>query len=54
MARLRHPTLVLFLTVLAAFEVGAFVGYRARISEEEVIVHPMPMLPTVPGDLSWS
>ena len=49
---MKHPTLVLVLTVLAALAVGYLAGYRARISQEEVIVHPWRMLPPVPDDVA--
>lgn len=47
----RHPTLLLLLFVLAALCVGFTAGYRARISQEAVMVYPFPMHPPVPDDL---
>lgn len=44
---MRHPTLILYLVILAAFVVGCWVGWRARISTEEVKVYP-PMWRELP------
>lgn len=44
--------LALLVIVLLALGVGFMAGYRARISQEEVVVHPRRMLPPVPDDLS--
>jgi len=49
---MKHGTLILFLVVIAALSVGFMVGWRARISTEEVIFHPLKMLPPVPHDLA--
>jgi hypothetical protein len=47
-----HRTLVLVLTVAAALAVGTLLGYRLRVSQEEVFVYPRRMLPPVPPELA--
>lgn len=49
---MKHRTFLLLLMVVIALEAGVYIGWRARVSTEEVIVHPLKMRPPVPDNLS--